>query len=191
MTAVAEKEIVESGARKPLGTHTARAGARGVLDREQVLPISGWETLTERPSVRSGLFFYQHALQEELDTALREEIETAIDNYVQRVRLVSGLSSVTVTEGRLLRERYYHGVRILRQGLMIFGVLFLLSITTTAFNMLVGLAGMYFSLSVLFFFVFVFWLETKMSVFNPRYLAAGIVGTIGLALSALILSFIA
>jgi hypothetical protein len=79
----------------------------------------------------------------------------------------------------------------LREGLLVFAAVLLLSIIAMLFNTFLSLAGIYFSLSVLLFFVLAFWLETKMTVFNPRYLAAGIVGTLGLAVSAVIISLMA
>lgn len=190
MSATAEREIVESRAQKPLEINARRARATGIPDLAMLWPMLGRETLSEIPSMQFEAFLRQHALQQ-LSVSFTGEMEELIENYVERVKLVSGLPQIQVTETSLLRERYYNGVRILREGLLVFAALLLLSIIAMLFNTFLSLAGIYFSLSVLLFFVLAFWLETKMTIFNPRYLAAGIVGTLGLAVSAVIISLTA
>jgi hypothetical protein len=51
-------------------------------------------------------FLRQHTLQQ-LSVSFTGEMEELIENYVERVKLVSGLPQIQVTETSLLRERYY------------------------------------------------------------------------------------
>lgn len=93
---------------------------------------------------------------------------------------------VKVEQPRRPREVAYADMGILTQGLQVSAILLLLSLGLFLVETVLGLAGVFFSVAVFMFYLYAFWLETRVPLLNPRHVIFGILGSIWLVILALV-----
>lgn len=79
----------------------------------------------------------------------------------------------------------YRQFRILTRAVQVSGVALFISMSLLLVSTALGLAGMYLSLALALVYLYAFWLEAKVPILNPRYMALGIVAMLGLGATSL------
>ena len=78
------------------------------------------------------------------------------------------------------------GDRVLNRGIKITVAISVISVIGLTLGIKIGLIGLYLGGAVFFVHLYEYWLETKRSIISPRYIVAGIVASLGLAISTLV-----
>lgn len=125
------------------------------------------------------------AAEEAINEAPGRTVLTLLMAGRPQVRVVTGLTYVEST--RRLHEAEGKGkYRILTQGSRVFAVLMALSILALAVAPPIGMAGIFVALGLLSFYGYAFWLDQRVAILNPKFMAISIVACLGLAMTALV-----
>lgn len=142
----------------------------------------------------TGGSHYQETSELTPDIFRKEEKEFAtkadLIKLEARVGTLEQLSQWNPT-GRFLRvsakyQAEKRGLRILNRGVKISALLFGFSISLLVVNTGIGLAGAYLAGAYFLIHLYAHWLETGEVILNPRYVVAGIIGSVALALTSLV-----
>lgn len=163
-------------------------------------------TVTASLHARRGIEAVPPALEEHLIRFIQESMKSYAKEQVIHPSLRITLDSIELRFRVSVNPQVYYramtlpsarealpdrgamipGIRILNQGIKVSGLLLVFSLALLGLDILAGLAGVFLSLSAGLFYLYAFWLETKKSILNPRYVTFGILAFVWLAFLSLL-----